>query len=318
MDELAHTNAPGSRHARRYQDVGELLRAGIDVYTTLNIQHLESLVDLVAQITGIVVRETIPDSIVESADEVELIDLPPDELLIRLREGKVYVPEQAEQALINFFRKGNLIALRELALRCAADRVDAQMQFYRRAEGRERTWPVAERVLVCISPSPSAVRIVRAGRRLARRLRADWTVLYVEAPRHAALPKSDRDYASQALRMTEKLGGEAVTLSANDPVDEIGSFARARNFSKIVVGKPGRFWWRRDLLRASFVDRLTRRCGASTSSSCTATARGTCPPSGRPGSDCGSRGRATPGRSRPSRRARPSPGSWPAGSSPRT
>ncbi|HET8948564.1 MAG TPA: sensor histidine kinase KdpD, partial [Candidatus Polarisedimenticolia bacterium] len=261
VDELAHTNVPGSRHERRFQDVEELLRAGIDVHTTLNVQHLESLNDLVAQVTGVVVRETVPDSVLEAADEVELIDLPPDELLARLREGKVYLPDQAERALSGFFRKANLIALRELALRSTADRVDAQMQVYRRAEAGERTWPITEKILVCISPSPSAIRVVRAGRRLARRLRADWTVLYLEQPRHFSLRLADRDYAAQALRATEALGGETVTLAGHDAVGEILRYARDNNFSKIVVGKPGRFWRLRDLLVGSFVARLAERSG---------------------------------------------------------
>jgi two-component system sensor histidine kinase KdpD len=261
VDELAHTNVPGSRHERRYQDVEELLGNGIDVYTTLNVQHLESLNDLVAQVTGVVVRETVPDSVLESADEVELIDLPPDELLIRLREGKVYLPAQADQALSGFFKKSNLIALRELALRATADRVDAQMQVYRRAEAGERTWPITERVLVCVSASPSAIRVVRAGRRLARRLRADWTVLYCEQPRHIRLPFADRDYASQALRVAEELGADTVTIAGHDAVAEILSFARQRNVSKIVVGKPGRFWRLHELLIGSFVTRLARASG---------------------------------------------------------
>jgi two-component system sensor histidine kinase KdpD len=261
VDELAHTNVPGSRHERRHQDIEELLRAGIDVYTTLNVQHLESLNDLVAQVTGVVVRETVPDSVLESADEVELIDLPPDELLARLREGKVYLPDQAERALSGFFRKSNLIALRELALRSTADRVDAQMQIYRRAEAGARTWPITEKILVCISPSPSAIRIVRAGRRLARRLRADWTALYLEQPRHFSLRPADRDYAEQALRAAEHLGGETVTLAGHDAVGEILRYAREHNFSRIVVGKPGRFWRLRDLLAGSFVARLAERSG---------------------------------------------------------
>ncbi len=261
VDELAHTNVPDSRHARRHRDVEELLQAGIDVYTTLNVQHLESYNDLVARITGVVVRETVPDSVLESADEVELVDLPPDELLVRLREGKVYVPPQAEQAAKSFFRKSNLIALRELALRCTADRVDAQMQVYRRAEGGDRTWPIAEKILVCVSPSPSAERVVRAGRRLARRLRAEWMALFVEQPRHAGLPRSDREYAVRALGLAEQLGAEAVTLSGHDAVEEILSFARARNVSRIVVGKPARYWWLRELLRGSFIDKLALRSG---------------------------------------------------------
>jgi two-component system, OmpR family, sensor histidine kinase KdpD len=261
VDELAHTNAPGSRHARRHQDVEELLRAGIDVYTTLNVQHIESLNDLVAQITGVTVRETVPDSVLETADDVALVDLPPDELLARLREGKVYIPAQAERAMANFFRKGNLIALREMALRCTADRVDAQMQVYRKAEGSEPTWPITEKILVCISPSPSATRVVRAGRRLARRLRAEWTVLFVEQPRHVGLKEADRDFAPNALRLAEQLGAEAVTISAHDAIEEIISYARARNFSKIVVGKPERYWWLRELFTGSFVEKLARQSG---------------------------------------------------------
>src|SRR5262245_3653995 len=261
VDELAHTNVPGSRHERRFQDVEELLRAGIDVYTTLNVQHIESLNDLVAQVTGVVVRETVPDSVLEAADEVELIDLPPDELLARLREGKVYIPEQAERALAGFFRKANLIALRELALRATADRVDAQMEIYRRAEAGERTWPITEKVLVCISPSPSAIRVVRAGRRLARRLRAGWTVVSVDEPRHMRLRPADRDYAAQAMRAAEELGGDTVTLAGHDAVEELLRFARENNFSKVVVGKPGRFWRLRDLIQGSFVSRLAAASG---------------------------------------------------------
>jgi two-component system sensor histidine kinase KdpD len=261
VDELAHTNVPGSRHERRHQDVEELLRAGIDVYTTLNVQHLESLNDLVAQVTGVVVRETLPDVVLETADEVTLVDLIPDELLARLRAGKVYIPEQADRALGGFFRKANLIALRELALRATADRVDAQMQVYRRAEAGERTWPITEKVLVCVSASPSAIRVVRAGRRLARRLRADWTALYLEEPRHLRLPLTDRGYADQALRAAEALGGESVVIAGRDAVEELLQYARDNNFSKIVIGKPGRFWRLRDLLAGSFVTRLAAESG---------------------------------------------------------
>src|SRR6266849_3171497 len=193
VDELAHTNAPGSRHAKRWQDVEELLDAGIDVYTTVNVQHLESLNDVVAQITGVLVRETVPDSILDQADELELIDLPPDELLQRLREGKVYVPEQARRALDHFFHKGNLIALRELALRRMADRVDAQMQVYRSTHAITETWPTTERMLVCVSPSPLSARLVRATRRMAARLRAEWLAVYVETPAHLRLSETDRE-----------------------------------------------------------------------------------------------------------------------------
>src|SRR6266851_3909392 len=226
-DELAHTNAPGGRHAKRWQDVLELLDAGITVYTTLNVQHVESLNDVVAKITGVVVRETVPDSVLERADEIELVDLPPDELIERLQEGKVYVPEQAREAMKNFFRKGNLIALRELALRRTAERVDAQMQAYMRDHAIAKTWPVAERILVCVSPSPQASQLVRAGRRLATRLGAQWIVAYVETPAAAKLPQADRDRVVQTLRLAEQLGAETVTLSGTTMSEELLAYARA-------------------------------------------------------------------------------------------
>ncbi len=182
VDEFAHTNAPGSRHAKRYQDVQEILAAGIDVYTTLNIQHLESLNDIVAQVTGVIVRETIPDRVIDEASEIEVIDLPPDELLARLREGKVYVPDQAARAIQKFFRKGNLTALREICLRRAAERVDDQMRAYMQTRAIQSIWPASERLLVCISPSPLSERLVRTTRRLADELNAEWLALYVETP----------------------------------------------------------------------------------------------------------------------------------------
>jgi two-component system sensor histidine kinase KdpD len=260
VDELAHSNAEGSRHAKRWQDLLELLDAGINVYTAINVQHLESLNDLVAKITGIVVRETVPDSVLERVDEIELVDLPPDELIQRLQEGKVYVPQQAQEAMRNFFRKGNLIALRELALRRTAERVDAQMQAYMRDHAIAKTWPVAERVLVCISPSPLAAQLVRAGRRLATRLGAEWIVAYVETPSAAKLSQADRDQVVQTLRLAEQLGAEAVTLPGPTMSEEILAYARARNVSKIVIGKPARSLWKRILL-GSIVDALVRGSG---------------------------------------------------------
>ena len=260
VDELAHSNAEGLRHAKRWQDVVELVDAGINVYTTINVQHLESLNDLVAKITGIVVRETVPDSVLERADEIELVDLPPDELIERLQEGKVYLPEQAQEAVRNFFRKGNLIALRELALRRTADRVDAQMQAYMRDHAIAKTWPVAERVLVCISPSPHAGQLVRAGRRLATRLGAEWIVAFVDTPAAARLTQADRDRVAQTLRLAEQLGAETATLSGPTMSEEILAYARARNVSKIVIGKPGRSLWKRVLL-GSIVDALVRGSG---------------------------------------------------------
>jgi two-component system, OmpR family, sensor histidine kinase KdpD len=260
VDELAHTNAPGARHPKRWQDVEELLDVGINVYTTMNVQHLESLNDVVAQITGVVVRETIPDPILEQADEVELIDLPPDDLLQRLREGKVYTSQQAEQAIRNFFRKGNLIALRELALRRTADRVDAQMQVYRRDHAIAETWPTTERILVCVSPSPLAARLVRATRRMATRLRAEWLVVYVETPAHLRLPAADRDRVVQTLRLADQLGAETVTLSGQSVSEELLTYARTRNVSKMVVGKPARPRWR-EIVFGSVVEELIKHSG---------------------------------------------------------
>ena len=182
VDELAHTNAPGSRHAKRWEDVGELLDAGINVYTTLNVQHLESLNDVVRQVTGVIVRETVPDSVIEQADEIELIDLPPDDLIQRLKEGKIYLPEQAGFAAENFFRKGNLIALRELALRSTADRVNLQVRTYREEQAITRVWRTSERLLVCVSPSPFSAQLVRATRRMAAGLHAEWIAITIEQP----------------------------------------------------------------------------------------------------------------------------------------
>jgi two-component system sensor histidine kinase KdpD len=258
VDELAHTNAPGCRHPKRWQDIRELLEAGIDVYTALNVQHLESLNDDIGQIAGVRVWETVPDTVFEDADEVELVDLPPDELLLRLKEGKVYLPQQAQHAIQNFFRKGNLIALRELALRQTANRVDAQMLDYREDHAIREVWQVNERILVCIGPNLLAERLVRAGKRLASSLRAEWLVAYVETPALARLPADKRDGVLRILRLAEQLGAEAVTLSAPDMSAAIIRFSRERNINKIVVGKPSRRGWRRWLL-GSLVDALISR-----------------------------------------------------------
>jgi two-component system, OmpR family, sensor histidine kinase KdpD len=260
VDELAHTNTPGSRHAKRWQDVVELLDAGIQVYTTLNIQHLESLNDVVAQVTGVIVRETLPDSVLEHADEVELIDLPPEDLLQRLKEGKVYVPDQAAEAAQNFFRKGNLIALRELALRRTADRVDVQMRTYMRDHAIRTTWPVMERIVACVGPGPYSVRVVRAAKRFADALRAEWIVAYVETPAHARLAEADRARVAETLRLAEQLGAETVVLSGHRVSDEILAHARRRNVSKIVVGKPKDLRWRHRLF-GSIADDLIRGGG---------------------------------------------------------
>jgi len=258
VDELAHTNAPGSRHPKRWMDVEELLDAGINVYTTLNVQHLESLKDDVGQIAGIRVWKTVPDTVFERADEVELVDLSPDELLVRLKEGKVYVPEQARHAIENFFRKGNLIALRELALDQTARRVDAQMLDYREDHAIREVWQVGERVLVCIGPTPAAERLVRTGKRFAASLRADWMVVYVETPRLQRLPAEKRDTVLRMLRLAEQLGAETVTLSAADMSQAIIDFANERNVSKIVMGKPTRRGWKRWIL-GSVVDTVINK-----------------------------------------------------------
>ncbi|MCX5661640.1 MAG: sensor histidine kinase KdpD [Planctomycetota bacterium] len=258
VDELAHTNAPGMRHAKRWQDIDELLQAGIDVYTTLNVQHIESLNDVVAQVTGVIVRETLPDAVFEAADEVELVDLAPDELLDRLSEGKVYFPEQAEQARQKFFRKSNLTALRELALRKTAERVGAQVTAARRQEFSRRAWPTSERLLVCISPSPHAARVIRSAKRMASALQAPWTVVYVETPRMHEQPRPVHDQLLRNFRLAERLGARSVTLTGLNPTDEILAYARVNNVTKIVVGKTARAWWR-EILRRPIVDQLIRR-----------------------------------------------------------
>jgi two-component system sensor histidine kinase KdpD len=260
VDELAHTNAPGSRHAKRWQDVEELLDAGIDVYATLNVQHIDSLNDVVAQVTGVIVRETVPDRVLDEATEIRLIDLPPDELIERLAAGKVYVPEQAQRAIDNFFRKGNLIALRELALRRTAERVDAQMQVYKTAHGISRVWATADRVLVCVSPSPSSLRIVRAASRMATSLHAPFIAAYVETP--VSLRNSDRDRrrVTEHLQLAEKLGAESVVLRGERAAEETVRYARSRNVTKIVLGKPAHPRWR-DLVTRSFLDEVVRASG---------------------------------------------------------
>jgi len=260
VDELAHTNAPGSRHAKRWQDVLELLDTGIDVYTTVNVQHVESLNDVVAKITGVVVRETVPDSVLEQADEVELIDLPPDDLLERFKDGKVYMPDQAQEAVRNFFRKGNLIALRELALRRTAERVDAQMRVYMHEHAIGKAWPTAERLLVCISPGPESARLVRAAKRMADRLGAPWVAAYVETPAQLRLPAEVRDRVTQTLRLAEQLGAETYMLPGPKMSEAILAFAHDRNVTKIVVGKPRRRLWTRILI-GSIVDAIVQGSG---------------------------------------------------------
>src|SRR5262245_6196803 len=260
VDELAHTNAPGGRHPKRYLDAEELLDAGIEVWSTVNIQHLESLNDVVAQITGVRVGETVPDRILDRADEVRLIDLSPEELLERLREGKVYVPEQAERALEHFFQPGKLGALRELALRQTAEHVDEQVQAHLRTQPAEDVWAVAERILVAVDESPSAASLVRAARRASERRGVPWIAVFVEPGRFHERPEAERERVTRVLRLAEQLGGEAVTLPGPHVADALLRYARERNASEIVIGKPRPRWSR--WLHRSPTNELIRRGGA--------------------------------------------------------
>ena len=260
VDELTHSNAPESRHAKRYQDVEELLAAGIDVYTTLNIQHLESLHDVVAQITGVTVHETVPDSVLDQVTEIELIDLSPEELLQRLKEGKVYVPEQAARAIELFFRRGNLTALRELAMRRVAERVDYQMRNYMRSREITGPWPVSERLLVCVSPSHLSERLVRAGRRLASDLHAEWFALYVQTAAHERLSPAKREHVAHTLQLAEELGARVRTLPSASIAEAIITYAHKHNVTMVIAGKPLKPHWR-ELLRGSLADQIIRASG---------------------------------------------------------
>jgi two-component system sensor histidine kinase KdpD len=257
VDELAHTNAEGSRHPKRYLDVEELLTAGIDVYSTMNVQHVESLNDVVARITRIRVRETVPDRIVDAADEVELVDLTPADLMARLREGKVYVREHAQRALRHYFSPGNLTALRELALRRTAERVDDQMLSYMREHAITGPWAAGERVVVCLDPSPGAANAVRAAKRTADGLEAELIALYVETDRHATLSEVEHTRLAETMRLAAQLGAEVVTVPGRSVVEEILAFARARNATRVVVGKSQRSRWF-ELRHGSVVDQLVR------------------------------------------------------------
>lgn len=260
VDELAHTNAAGCRHNKRWQDVEELLEAGIDVWTTMNVQHIESLNDVVAQITGIIVKETLPDRIFDEADEVELVDLPPDELLERFREGNVYVPEQAERAAERFFRKANLIALRELAMRRVADRVSREVQTARLGHTRTQTWPTTERLLVCVGPSPTSAKVIRTAKRMASAMHAQWIAVHTETASSPAMDDRSRHRLGQHLKLAERLGAETVTITGEDVAEEVIRYAQSRNATKIVIGKTGQTPWYR-FWRRSVVDRLIAKSG---------------------------------------------------------
>ncbi len=260
VDELAHTNVEGSRHPKRYLDVEELLERGIDVYTTLNVQHVESLNDVVARITRIRVRETVPDSILDRADDIEVIDLTPDDLIKRLHEGKVYLPKTATRATANYFSPGNLTALRELALRRTAQRVDDQLITHMQSHAIAGPWEAGERVLVCVDEGPASATLVRYGRRQADRLRAPWAAIHIETPRSAGLPELERDRLTSNLRLAEQLGGEAVTIPGQDVARDIVRYARANNFTHVVVGKPHKSRWR-ELVEGSVSHDLIRHSG---------------------------------------------------------
>ncbi|HKZ18458.1 MAG TPA: sensor histidine kinase KdpD, partial [Geobacteraceae bacterium] len=261
VDELAHTNAPGSRHEKRWQDVEELLAADIDVYTTVNVQHFESLNDIVTQITGVVVRETVPDRLLDLAAEIRLVDIPPDDLLQRLREGKVYVPEQAVWAAEKFFRPGNLIALRELSLRRAAARVDEEMRAYMETRAIPGPWPAADRLMVCVSGSPFSERLIRITRRLADEMKAPWFTVYVETPGGGRHVQENRERVWKDLRLAESLGAQVTTLTATSVADAVMDYAVRHNITRIVVGKPTKPRWREFLLPPT-VDQLIRLSGA--------------------------------------------------------
>src|SRR5262245_14604206 len=259
VDELAHTNAEGSRHAKRWQDVEELLAAGIDVWTTLNVQHLESLNDVIAQVTGVIVRETLPDAVIERAAEIELIDITPDELVERLLAGKVYLPPQAERAVQNFFQKSNLVALRELSLREAADRLQREVDAARRSKAAVSPWATHDRLLVCVSPSPTSARLIRTAKRMADALGAEWVAVAVE-PKGEGTAAEARERVARHLRLAEQLGGETHVLIGTDVAATVLDYARLHNVTKIVVGKTALPRWRR-LFRRGVVDELLETSG---------------------------------------------------------
>jgi len=257
VDELAHTNVPESRHPKRYQDVEELIEAGIDVYTTLNVQHIESLRNIVMQISGVWMHEAVPDSVIDKAAEIELVDLPPDELLKRLKEGKVYVPDEAARAAAGFFREGNLIALRELTLRTAAVRVDDRLRAYLQAHAIRGPWPAAERILVCISPNAQSAQLVRTARMLASQLYAEWFAVYVETPNDVRLSPEERNRVLDNLRLAERMGAKTVTIRGDSVAAAVTEYSAKNHITKIVIGKTQNRW--RRLFGVAVVDQIIRR-----------------------------------------------------------
>jgi two-component system sensor histidine kinase KdpD len=259
VDELAHTNAPGSRHAKRYLDVIDLLEAGIDVWTTVNVQHFESRADTVQQITGIRVQETLPDSVLDLANEIELIDLSPDDLRKRLYEGKVYTSERIETAANNFFRVGNLTALREMALRLTAERVDHQLQDYMAIKQIAGPWKSGERLMVAVSPSPFSEKLIRWTRRMSYNLEASWLAVYIETGQVTVQPAKDQ--LSRNLALARSLGGEAITVTGHDVSEALLRLAYQRNVTQIVMGKPQHSPLQTFLRGGSLVDHVIRASG---------------------------------------------------------
>jgi two-component system sensor histidine kinase KdpD len=260
VDQLAHTNAPGNRHPKRYVDIEEIVAAGIDVFATLNIQHVESLNDVVAKITRIRVRETVPDGILDQADDIEVVDLSPEDLIKRLREGKVYVPQQAERAVRHYFSAGNLTALRELALRRTAPRVDEQLLSHMRAHAISGPWAAGERVLVCVSEAPSTGGLIRYARRVADHLRAPWTAIYVETARTQRLKDAERDRIADFLHLAERLGASTITIPGRNIAEEVLAYATANSITQIVIGKSDRSRWF-EMIHGSVVHELVRKTG---------------------------------------------------------
>ena len=260
VDELAHTNVPGLRHVKRWQDIMDLIEAGISVYTTLNVQHLESLNDVISSITGVEVRETVPDTVLKNADKIELIDIPPDELVTRLKEGKIYPKDKVDAALKNFFHEGNLLALREITLRKAAEKIDAQMLIYREKANIDSIWATHERIIVAIAPNRFARRLVRAAARIATSKHAELIVVFVETPRFQLIKESDKQLVEDAILLAQKLGALVERRSGTDIVQEILEVAISKNATLIVVGKPirGRF---REIFFNTVADDLIRRSG---------------------------------------------------------
>ncbi len=261
VDELAHTNAPGSVHTKRYQDVEEILNAGIDVYTTLNIQHVESTIDIVYQITQVKIKETIPDRLLEIAYEIELVDLPPENLLERLQEGKVYIPQQAQRAMHKFFNRGNLLALRELSLRYTAKQVDEDILSYKESHAISTPWPIGSRLLVAISPSVTSENLIRITHRMATSLSAQWYAVYVESPQQVKINEVSQNQLNGNIRLAEELGAKVFSLSGYNVADEVINFANQKNISLIIAGLSRRSKFE-ELIKGSILNELVKKSGS--------------------------------------------------------